>query len=75
MLNVDFFSMIFLPSASTVLEVSAASEDRAKLGYGIGIGGAGGAGVLQTSGKTGDWPVLPACTSVFGEFTVTVAPM
>src|SRR5262245_40753399 len=53
--------MIMLPSNLTVDDPSDVSDDMATFGYGIGIGGPGGAGVLQTSGNAVDIPLLPLC--------------
>src|SRR5664279_3648354 len=48
------------PSVVTVLGRCDVSDDMPMLGYGIGTGlGAGGAGVLQTSGKTIEMPLRP----------------
>ena len=47
----ESFTQTGLPSHFTVVAPFAVSDDLAMFGYGIGMGGAGGAGVLQTSGK------------------------
>src|SRR5688572_11523636 len=52
-----------LPSHFTFFAPLAVSDDLAMFGYGIGIGGAGGAGVLHTSGNAMVTPLLPACTT------------
>src|SRR5437660_8803606 len=43
----ESFTQVGLPSHFTVLLPFAVSDDFAMLGYGIGTGGAGGAGVLH----------------------------
>src|SRR5258706_2044924 len=50
------FTIGMLPSVLTFVGPCEVSADFPMLGYGMGIGGAGGAGVLQTSGKTGLMP-------------------
>src|SRR5258708_175948 len=63
-----------LPSHVTVLAPFAVSEDFAMFGYGIGMGGAGGAGVLQTSGNAEVIPLLSLCTTE-RLLTPTVTPI
>jgi hypothetical protein len=53
------FTIGILPSVLTVPGPDDVSDDWPMFGYGIGIGGAGGAGVLHTSGKTMLMPPLP----------------
>src|SRR6267378_3716181 len=59
--KLESLTHVGLPSHVTVSAPAAVSLDLAIFGYGIGIGPAG-LGVLQTSGKDGDTPLLPLCT-------------
>src|SRR4051812_2705578 len=68
------FTIGICPSHVTVVGPCDVSDDWPMLGYGIGIGGAGGAGVLHTSGKTGLMPPLPLC-AMPREFAKVVWPM
>jgi hypothetical protein len=67
----ESFTQTGLPSHLTVEAPCAVSDDLAMLGYGMGMGGAGGAGVLHTSGNALVMPLLPACTTDI-ELTPTV---
>src|ERR1019366_6745543 len=72
--KLESLRQIGLPSHFTLELPEAVSEDRAMLGYGIGTGGAGGAGVRQTSGKAVVMPPLSLCTTERLS-TPTVTPM
>src|SRR5450755_1750140 len=50
-IKLESCTQVGFPSHITVLVPLAVSDDMAMFGYGIGIGGAGGAGVLHTSGN------------------------
>jgi hypothetical protein len=54
----ESFVQTGFPSHLTFFVPLAVSDDLAILGYGIGTNGAGGAGVLQTSGKAMVTPLL-----------------
>src|SRR5690349_3893610 len=68
------FTIGIWPSVLTVVGPCDASIDRPILGYGIGTGGPGGAGVLQTSGKTVLMPPLPLC-AIPRELAKVVCPI
>src|SRR6185503_1602204 len=74
MLKFESLTHVGLPSHFTVDAPLAVSDDLAMLGYGIGIGGAGGAGVLHTSGNAVVIPLLLACTTDM-KLTLTVTDM
>jgi hypothetical protein len=57
-LKLDVLMQMGQPLALTFFAPWAVSEDIAIFGYGIGTNGAGGAGVLHTSGKAIVTPVL-----------------
>src|SRR5207245_7153030 len=63
-LKFESFTHTGLPSQVVFCAPWAVSADFAMFGYGIGTNGAGGAGVLQTSGNAIDTPLLPACTTL-----------
>jgi hypothetical protein len=67
------FTIGIFPSVFTVDGPLEVSEDWPMFGYGMGIGGAGGAGVLQTSGNAGLIPPLPPC-AIPRPFTNVVCP-
>src|SRR2546427_7181849 len=57
-LKFESFTQMGLPSHFTFVVPCAVSDDWAMFGYGIGIGGAGGAGVLQTPGNAMGPPLV-----------------
>src|ERR1044071_2430224 len=73
-LKLESFKQIGLPSQVTVELPLAVSEESATFGYGIGTGGAGGAGVKQTSGNDVVTPPLSLCTTD-SLLTPTVTPI
>src|SRR5437868_791979 len=73
-LKLESFTQTGLPSQVVFLAPWAVSADLAMLGYGTGTNGAGGAGVLQTSGKAILTPLLPAWMTLM-LFTPTVTGM
>src|SRR5262245_47326309 len=58
----ESFTQMGLPPAVTCFVPCAMSPDFAMFGYGMGTNGAGGAGVLQTSGKAIVTPFESALT-------------
>src|SRR5215218_4792904 len=65
------FAIGISPSSFTVVGPPEVSAALPMFGYGIGMGGAGGAGVLQTSGKTMLMPPEPLWSAP-RKFTKTV---
>src|SRR5919106_514675 len=70
----ESFVQIGFPSAFTFFVPFAVSPDLAMFGYGMGTNGAGGAGVLQTSGNAIVTPLVSAFT-IDSLFTPTLVPM